>query len=86
MSALKARAVIPYPANQHRREKRRLRVDRYFRTHGPSHERRIYMQRTAVERINSRPKEQLSLNRHRFRGLKDTTTHAILCVIAICAL
>jgi hypothetical protein len=29
-----ALAVIPYPSNQHRREKRLLRVDKHFKTHG----------------------------------------------------
>jgi IS5 family transposase len=76
-----ARAVIPYPANQHRGEKRLLRVDRYFRTHGPVCERRIYRQRATVERMNSRLKEQLSLNRHRVRGLRNVTIHALLCII-----
>jgi IS5 family transposase len=83
VSALGARAVIPYPANQHRGEKRLLRVDRYFRTHGPFCERRIYRQRAAVERMNSRLKEQLSLNRHRVRGLRNVTIHALLCIIAM---
>ena len=50
------RSVIPYPANQRRREKGLLRVDKYFRTHGPADERRIYRQRLAVERVNSRLK------------------------------
>jgi len=62
--------VIHYPANQPRREKRLLRVDKYFRTHGPAWERRIYRQRAAAERLNSRLKEQLCLNRHRVRGLE----------------
>jgi IS5 family transposase len=78
-----ARAVIPYPANQRREEKRLLRVDRYFRTHGPAVDRRAYRQRAAVERMNSRLKEQLSLNRHRVRGLKNVTIHALLCIIAM---
>jgi IS5 family transposase len=30
------RVVIPFPANQHREQKDLLRVDRYFRTHGPT--------------------------------------------------
>jgi len=83
VSAFGARAVIPYPANQHRGEKRLLRVDRYFRTHGPAVDRRAYRQRAAVERMNSRLKEQLSLNRHRVRGLRNVTIHALLCIIAM---
>jgi len=82
-SAHRARAVIPYPANQRRNEKRLLRVDRCFRTHGPACERRIYRQRAVVERVNSRLKEQLGLSRHRVKGLKNITIHALLCVIAM---
>jgi IS5 family transposase len=77
------RVVIPYPANQRRGEKKLLRVDRYFRTHGPAVDRRIYRKRAAVERLNSRLKEQLSLNRHRVRGLRNVTIHALLCLIAM---
>ena len=77
------RPVIPYPANQCRGEKRLLRVDKYFRTHGPAFERRLYKQRSAVERVNSRLKEQLSLTRHRVKGLKNITIHALLCIIAM---
>ena len=77
------RAVIPYPANQRRREKGLLRVDKYFRTHGPACEKRIYRQRAAIERMNSRLKEQLDLNRHRIKGLKGIITHALLCIIAM---
>ncbi len=83
VSAYGAGAVIPYPANQRRGEKRLLRVDRYFRTHGPAVDRRAYRQRAAVERMNSRLKEQLSLNRHRVRGLRNVTIHALLCIIAM---
>jgi IS5 family transposase len=81
-SANGVRAVIPYPSNQRRGEKRLLRVDRHFRTHGPIGERRAYKQRAAVERMNSRLKEQLSLNKHRVRGLRRITVHALLCLIA----
>jgi transposase len=77
------KAVIPYPANQRRREKRLLRVDRYFRTHGPPRETRIYRQRAAVERMNSRLKEHLGLNKHRVRSLRNIAVHALLCIIAM---
>ena len=77
------RPVIPYPANQSRSEKGLLRVDRYFRTHGPASDRRVYRRRAALERVNSRLKEHLGLNRHRVRGLKNITTHALLCIIAM---
>ena len=77
------RAVIPFPANQQRAQKGLLRVDKYFRTHGPIYEKRVYRLRSAVERVNSRLKEQLSLERHRVRGLKQITVHALLCKIAM---
>jgi IS5 family transposase len=77
------RAVIPYPANQGRGEATLLRVDKYFRTHGAVVEKRIYAQRGAIERVNSRLKEQLCLERHRARGLERMTIHALLCIIAM---
>jgi transposase len=77
------RVVIPFPANQLRDQKGLLRVDKYFRTHGPIYEKRVYRLRSAVERVNSWLKEQLSLERHRVRGLGRITVHALLCVIAM---
>ncbi|MGA2309822.1 MAG: transposase [Candidatus Bathyarchaeia archaeon] len=59
------KVVIPYPANQSKEKKTLLRVDKYFRTHGPAGERQIYAQRGAIERVNSRLKGQLCLERHR---------------------
>jgi hypothetical protein len=75
--------VIPFPSNQSRKEADVLRVDKYFRTHGPAEEKQVYMLRGAVERVNSRQKEQLCLERHRTRGLKRITIHALLCLIAM---
>jgi len=75
-------AVIPYPVNQ-RRGECLLRVDKYFRTHGPASERQIYTLRGAIERVNSRLKDQLCLERHRARGLERVTIHALLCMIAM---
>jgi transposase len=75
--------VVPYPVNQRRREKRLLRVDKNFRTHGPASERKLYKQRAAVERMNARLKEHLGLNRHRVRGLKNITIHTLLCSISM---
>jgi len=76
-------AVIPYPANQRPREKGLLRVDKRFRTHGPACERRIYRRRASIERANSRLKEQLSLNRHRVRRLRNIVIHVLLCIITM---
>jgi transposase len=82
-SAYHVRPVIPYPANQSRGEKGLLRVDRYFRTHGPIDEKRVYKLRSSVERVNSRLKEQLCLEKHRVRGLRRITIHALICIIAM---
>ena len=77
------RAVIPFPTNQQRGQKGLLRVDKYFRTHGPIYEKRVYRLRSSIERVNSRLKGQLSLERHRVRGLGRITVHALLCMIAM---
>jgi hypothetical protein len=83
LSAQGVKAVIPYPANQGREQKTLLLVDKYFRTHGSTCERQTYTQRAAIERVNSRLKEQLCLGRHRARGLERMTIHALLCIIAM---
>ena len=83
LSAHGVRAVIPYPANQSKGEAKLLRVDKYFRTHGPVVEKQIYTRRGAIERMNSRLKEQLCLERHRARGLERITIHALLSIIAM---
>lgn len=44
LSARGVRAVIPYPANQSKREAKLLRVDKYLRTHDPVVEKQIYTQ------------------------------------------
>jgi IS5 family transposase len=77
------RAVIPYPANQRRGETGLLRVDKFFRTHGLAAERRVYRRRGSIERVNSRQKEQVCLNRHRVRGLTRIATHALICIVAM---
>jgi len=81
--ACDVKAVIPYPANQLKEEANVLRVDKYFRTHGSSLEKQLYRQRSGVERVNSRQKELLCLERHRARGLERITAHALLCMIAM---
>jgi transposase len=77
------RVVIPFPANQMRDQKGLLRVDRYFRTHGPKGEKRLYRLRSSVERVNSRLKEQLCLEKHRVRSLERITVHTLICMIAL---
>lgn len=82
-SSQRVRVVIPFPANQMLGQKGLLRVDRYFRTHGPKGEKRLYRLRPSVERVNSRLKEQLCLEKHRVRSLERITVHALLCMIAM---
>ena len=77
------RAEIPFPANQRREKKGLLRVDRFFRTHGPTGEKRLYKLRSSVERVNSRLKEQLCLEKHWVRSIERITVHALLCMIAM---
>jgi transposase len=77
------RAVIPYPTNQRSKEKGLLRVDKHFRTHGPACERRIYKRRASIERTNSRLTEQLSLNKHKVRGLRNIVIHVLPCIITM---
>ena len=51
------RVVIPYPVNQMRGQRGLLRVDRFFSTHGPKREKRLYRLRSSIERVNSRLKD-----------------------------
>jgi transposase len=75
--------VIPYPVNQMRGKKGLLRVDRFFRTHGPKREKRLYRLRSSIERVNSRLKEQLCLKNHRVRSLVRVKIHSLLCLVAM---
>jgi transposase len=83
LSARSVKNVIPYPANQEKEEANVLRVDKYFRTHGPDLEKQVYKQRSSIERVNSRQKEQLCLEKHRARGRERVTIHALLSMIAM---
>jgi hypothetical protein len=82
-SYLDVRAIIPYQANQNKKEAHVSRVDKYFRTFGLVEEKKIYKQRNAVERVNSGKKEQLCLERHRARRCELVTVHALLCMIVM---
>jgi len=77
------RVVIPFPANQLRGQNGLLRVDRYFRTHGSTGDKRVYRLRSSIERVNSRLKDQLCLERHRVKGLNRIAIHALFCLIAM---
>jgi transposase len=77
------KAVIPYPSNQMRGKKGVLRVDRKFRTHGTSNEKRLYRARSSIERVNSRLEEQVCVGNHRVRGLNRIWFHSLLCLIVM---
>lgn len=77
------RVVIPYPANQMPNQQGLLRVDRFFRTHGPKSEKQAYQLRSSIERVNSRLKEQVSLVNHKVRSLRRISIHCLFCLIAM---
>jgi len=76
--------VIPYPRNQ-MRGKQVLRIDRKFRSHGPSKLRRLYRKRSAVERVVSRLKTHYGLCQLRTRSLRNVSSHMLLCLLALLA-
>ena len=73
--------VIPYPRNQMKGARGILRIDRKFKSHGPSELRRAYRKRVAVERVFSRLKNLAGLGQHNLRGLAKITFHAQLCLL-----
>jgi len=83
VSANGVEAVIPYPSNQRRGKRGLLRVDKRFHVHGPPRLKRLYGLRSAVERVFSRLDLQLSLSIHKLRGLRNISTHAAYCIIAL---
>ena len=78
---LGALPVIPYPKNQQKGVKGILRVDRKFRSHGPTIFKVAYKKRVAVERVFSRLKNLTSLTQHNLRGLAKLTFHSQLCIL-----
>jgi len=76
-------AVIPYPANQKRRIKGILRVDKKFRPHGPEDLKRKYHKRPAVEAVFSFLKTQYSMAANKVRGLKNVTVYALYSILSL---
>jgi len=74
-------AVIPYPANQKRRVKGLLRVDKKFRTHGPLNQKKKYRKRPIIEAVYSFLKNQWSLTMNKVRGLKKVTFYAFFSIL-----
>jgi hypothetical protein len=79
-----AEPIIPYPKNQ-MKGKPILRVDRKFRSHGPTRLKRVYRHRSSVERTISRLKTHFGLCQLRTRGLRNALSHVLLCIIALLA-
>lgn len=76
-------AVIPYPANQKRKIKGLLRVDKKFRTYGPEDQRRKYRKRPTVEAVFSFLKTQYSLATNKVRGLKNVAVYAFYSILSL---
>ena len=83
ISSRGVKPVIPYPANQRPKEAEFLRVDKRFRTHGPSRLKNLYRHRASVERTISRLKQHLNLENHKAKGLRNLAIHVLLCIIAM---
>jgi len=76
-------AVIPYPANQKRKVKGLLRVDKKFRTYGPEDLKRKYHKRPAIEAVYSFLKTQYSLTMNKVRGLKNVASYALYSIMCL---
>jgi hypothetical protein len=71
-------SVIPYTSNQ--RGVNVLRVDRWFRTHGPEELRALYRKRPMVESAFSFLKTQYGLTVNKVRHLANVSIYALLSV------
>ncbi len=78
-----AEPVIPYPKNQRKNDKQILHVDKKFRSHGPWRLKKLYRQRSAIERVTARLTDHFGLEQLRTRGLRNVLTHTLLCLIAM---
>ena len=75
--------MIPYPANQKCRVKGLLRVDKKFRTHGPSKKKKKYYKRQIIEAVYSFLKNQWSLAINKVRGLKKVTFYVLFNILSL---
>jgi hypothetical protein len=78
---LAERTVIPYTANQ--RGEGVLRVDRWFRVHGPSGLVEEYRKRPMVEAFFAFLRTQFGLCVNRVKGLANVSLYALLSVMCI---
>jgi hypothetical protein len=77
---LAERTVIPYASNQ---VGDGLRVDRWFRVHGPPGLVEVYRKRPKVEAFFAFLRTQFGLGVNRVRGLAGVTLYALLSVLCI---
>jgi hypothetical protein len=75
--------VIPYPANQKRRVKGLLRVDKKFRTYGPGDQKREYHKRPHIEAVYSFLKTQWSLAVNKVRGIRNVASYALYSLLCL---
>ena len=75
-------AVIPYTSNQRRGEDV-LRVDRWFRTHGPVELVAEYRKRPSVEALFAYLRTQFGLNVNKIRGLLRVSVYVLLSVLCV---
>ena len=75
--------VIPYPANQKRNVKDRLRVDKKFRAYGPEDQRTEYHKRPHIEAVNSFLKTQFSMAMNKVRGLGNVACYALYSILCL---
>ena len=78
-----AETVIPFPANQKPGVKGLLRVDKWFRSHGPERQRREYRKRPAVETVFSFLKTQYNMTVNKVRGLKNVGVYIRYSLLAL---
>jgi transposase len=73
-------AVIPYRANQKRKVKGLLRVDKKFRTYGPDDQKEEYHKRPYIEAVYSFLKTQYSLTVNKVRDLGNVASYALFSI------
>ena len=78
---LAERTVIPYTANQSGVDV--LRVDRWFRVHGPAGLVEEYRKRPKVEAFFAFLRTQFGLNVNKVKGLAGVTLYALLSVLCV---
>jgi hypothetical protein len=76
-------AVIPYPSNQKRGVRDILRVDKKFRTYGPTSQKKEYHTRPHIEAVYSFLKTQYSLAINKVRGIGNVASYALYSLLCL---